>query len=422
MLKSYSAVCNKVPLVPIFDLGEHYVSAFLDPGEKPNEESKHKLEIGFDYVNNLAQLTSQPEAKYMWGSMYNYYSGTNPKMVKALKDVVDAALARVPRLSGAFLDIASNDGTLLSKVPTDFLRVGVDPSDYKKFNKPERFDIQIQDFFSAESYFAKVSQKAQVVTCCAMFYDLSNPVEFLNDIAKVMVDDGLAIIQLSYTPIMDKMLEVGNICSEHLCYYSLISLQNVIRRSDMVLRDVELNNVNGGSIRLYLQKKNCINYMDFTEQIVAKTRIEALVQWEVKEGYNSHEPFVRFHENIKRLKQTTLDLLTKLKNEGKTVMGYGASTKANTLLQYYGIGPELISKIADRQPQKHGKVTVGTNIPIVSEEEVRRDNPDYLVVFPWFFISEFLKREKEYLDNGGRILVLNPTIREFSKFGEREIL
>jgi NDP-4-keto-2,6-dideoxyhexose 3-C-methyltransferase len=424
MIDRKNSVITGRKLVPIFSLGPQYVSCFLEKGQTLDEESKVELELGFEPETGLVQLMKQPDYKYMWGSMYNYYSGTTQKMKNALKNVADAAIARLGKEQGVFLDCASNDFTLLSQVPESFTRIGMDPSDYWRFRKDKDI-IYIQDYFSKENYekhFTCVgSPSVDIFTACAVFYDIDKPKEFLNDVADILNKDGIVVIQLSYNLLMDKMLEVGNIVHEHLCYYSLFTLEKLVESSRLVLRDAEINDVNGGSIRLYLQRKDSTSYLNFVEKAVADARLESLRALEMELGYDTMEPYLRFYENLQKLKEKTQEFLQAAKRQGKKVVGAGASTKFSTLAQYFGIGPDLVSCIGERQAEKHGKFTV-TGIPIVSEEEMRAQNPDCIILFPWFFLSEFLKREAAYLAAGGKVVTLQPEIRGFDKQGEFRIV
>lgn len=408
--KFSKSVVSGADLIPLFSLGELYVSDFLKSDEKP-KYPPCKLELAFDPISKLVQLTEQPCDEAMWGSFYWYLSSTNPQMKLALKDVADKTIESIPRSKdkNVYLDIASNDGTLLSYVPEDFIRIGVDPSDYIITGS---FDCIVKSYFSAKAFRRSKQEKARYISCCAMLYDLNNPNEFAQDVYPILEDDGIFVVQLSYTPLMIIQTELGNICHEHLCYYNLTSLKYLFEKNGFVIKDVELNNVNGGSIRVYLQKDIAPNnFRSPADRDIANIRIDSLLKWEEDNGYNSPEIYIGFYQKIERLREKTVNFIQQEKAKGKSIYGYAASTKSATVYQFFRLDSNLITKISDKQERKWGLRTIGSNIPICSDEEMRKDNPDYLLVGPWFFLESFKKREKDYLDQGGAFILTSP---EFS--------
>ena len=312
-----------------------------------------------------------------------------------------------------WIDIACNDGTLLSYVNNNLIKIGIDPADDSfKQESQKHANLVIQDFFSYNTYsdsqFGK--QKAKVITCIAMFYDLENPSVFLKDIYNVLDDDGLFVLQLSYTPLMLEQLAFDNICHEHIYYYSLFNMKNLLEQNGFKIVDCQLNDINGGSFRIYVMK-DCGDNTKFSTQPnrdVCKFRINSLLEYEKILKLDSKETWINFYNRILELKEVTIKFIKEQKSKGKTIWGYGASTKGNTLLQYFGLDNILIDGIAERSIYKWGLKTIGTNIPIFSEDDMRKAKPDYLLVLPWHFISEFKIREKEYLDNGGKFIVPCP--------------
>lgn len=407
--KFTKSVVSDGNLVPIFSLGDLYVSDFLKPNENPKYE-RCKLELAFDPISKSVQLTEQPPLESLWGSFYWYLSATNPAMRAALKNLAEQTINSIPaKLDSVYLDIASNDCTLLSFVPDGFKKIGIDPSKYDIVAGMQ--GQVIQDYFSKESFYKSGHLKARYISGAAFFYDLDNPIGFLNDVYSILEDDGIFTLQLSYTPLMIQQVEIGNICHEHLCYYNLTSLKYLFDKTGFVIKDVELNNVNGGSIRVYLQKESARNFRSPADADICRIRIQSLLDWEESAGYNDIGIYESFFAKINRLKRKTIDFIVTEKYRGKKIYGYGASTKASTLYQYFQLDNELIDKIAEKQERKVGLKTIGTNIPIISDEEMRGDQPDYLLVGPWFFLENFKQREKEYLEKGGAFILTSP---EFS--------
>lgn len=395
----------------LFSLGELYPSDFLKPGEQPRCPPV-EMKLMMDY-NGLVRLekTAPPEAMY---GKYWYRSGINATMKNELKNIVDSIISVYQLKDGdVWLDIACNDGTLLSFVPHCIKCTGMDPADDSFLKQSSEQGHIIQDYFSAAAYWKhdrNYGKKPKIITSIAMFYDLDDPEAFIRDIDKVLDDDGLWVMQLSYTPLMLYQMAFDNICHEHIYYYTLAGIGELLAKNGFQIMDVQLNEINGGSFRLYIMKEKA-DITKFGSQPyrdVCQMRFTSLGEWELRSKYNSKEAWYDFFQNIQILKAKTRQFILNAKAEGKTIWGYGASTKGNTLLQYFGLDSSLISGIADRNPDKHGLLTVGTNIPITSEEDMRQAKPDYLLVLPWHFINEFMDREKEYLAGGGKFIVPCP--------------
>jgi SAM-dependent methyltransferase len=349
----------------------------------------------------------------MYGK-YWYRSGTNETMRKQLKDVVDACLAvKKPKENGLWLDIACNDGTLLSYVPSNFSKLGIDPAEQSYLSQSSQYaDQVIQDFFSLEVYNKSKfkNKKCDIVTCIAMFYDLENPVDFLNEVNQILDDEGIFVLQMSYTPLMLKQLAFDNICHEHLMYYNLHSIKYVASAAGFKIVDCDLNDVNGGSFRVFLQKESAkeSSFANAPHRDIANFRIKSFLLYEKEIGVYRPSTYIEFFKNVANLKKQTVDFIKEQKAQGKKIWGYGASTKGNTLLQFFGLDHTMIDGIAERSPYKFGLKTVGTNIPIYNEEEMRKEKPDYLLILPWHFINEFKAREQDYLNNGGHFIVPCP--------------
>lgn len=390
----------------LFSLGEIYPSDFLAEGQEPTTE-KVELKLIMD-DDGLVRLEKTAPMNKMYGK-YWYRSGINQTMKDALKDVVDSILkVQEIKENETWLDIACNDGTLLSFVPDRCYKIGIDPADdtFREDSK-QHADLIIQDFFSKQAYIDNSStNKAKVVTSIAMFYDVPDPEQFIKDVYDILEDDGLWVMQLSYSPMMISQMAFDNICHEHIFYYSLQDIRMLLEECGFGIVDAELNDVNGGSIRIYIRKgdhSKLISPADF--------RVASLIAFENEHGIGHPFTWEEWFERIEQLKADTVSFITKRKQEGKTIWAYGASTKGNTLLQYFGLDNTMIDAIADRNPSKHGLRTIGSNIPIKSEEAMREAQPDYLLILPWHFISEFKERESEYLRKGGKMICPCPSFQ-----------
>ena len=400
----------------ILELGDHYVSDFMKPGAEMRETKPWSLDLYLDETIGAVRLDGVAPLDKMYGQ-YWYRSGINTSMTKQLGEIVSEITSRVKINNGdIWLDIACNDGTLLRQVPDNMIKLGIDPADDSYLEESSKVAEVKQDFISREAYdtLGYGNEKAKVITCIAMFYDLNDPRPFIRDAHSILADDGVFVLQMSYTPLMLKQLAFDNICHEHVYYYDLRSIKKLFEDEGFVLRDCSLNDTNGGSFRVTFQKASSDEKTFATQQVrdVCEMRINSTLAYEAQSWDITDEKlWTDFGANIASLKAQVLDFLHQAKAEGKKVYGYGASTKGNTLLQLFGITPDLMVAIAERSPYKFGLQTVGTNIPIVSEAEMRAANPDYLLVLPWHFVQEFEQREQDFISNGGKLVVPCPTFK-----------
>ncbi len=407
-------ICAKKELKTILNLGDVYVSDFVD---KVGQGIKAPLELVLcnkaEGGCGLLQLahTVQPEKMYF---QYWYRSGINESMRRALKDVtVKAEEAAQLKPGDSVLDIGCNDGTMLRSYDTKGLKLyGIDPArNLRQYSEQGTTKI-ITDFFNAAAIQREIpNAKFKVITAIAMFYDLDTPNIFVEDITRFLDKDGVFIIQMMSLPLMLKTTGFDNICHEHLEYYSLIALNNLLDRHGLQAFDVESNDVNGGSFRIYIRFKGTTvgNHIQG-----AKARVSAMLKEEADLGLNDLAVYVKFAEKIQKIKQEVRGFIAKEVASGKKVYVYGASTKGNTLLPVFGIDHKLVVAALERNTEKYGKLTVGTWIPIISEEEGRKAKPDYLFVLPWHFLEGFLQRERAYLESGGKFIVPLPEFRVIS--------
>lgn len=399
-------------MTDLLSLGEMYPSDFLKEGEAPTTP-KVELKLVLD-DNKLVRLEKTAPLNKLYGK-YWYRSGVNQTMRDALRDVVESIEKVKPKATNhedIWLDLACNDGTLLSYVDERYQKFGIDPAeDSYKVEALKSCDFHVQDFFSAEAFKEKrAGKKASVVTSIAMFYDVPDPDQFIRDVYDVLEDDGLWVMQLSYTPLMIRQMAFDNICHEHIYYYSLLDLRRILAANGFIVTDCTLNDVNGGSMRLFIRKgkeeiKHSIGYF----------RVASLCAMEIGMGMDDPGTWTDFYVKINELRLQTRSYISYAKKLGKTVWAYGASTKGNTLLQYFGLDNTMIDAIAERNPDKVGTRTIGTNIPIMSEANMRLEQPDYLLILPWHFIEEFKKRESEYLQKGGKFIVPCPEFKIIEK-------
>lgn len=404
-------VCGSTALTPVIDLEPQFLQgSFVKPGKETPPMRKIPLTLvrcdptRDESACGLLQMehTVPPEVLY---SAYWYRSGTNQTMRDHLRGIVTTSLAMLDRTSGIVLDIGCNDGTLLANYPEAFLRIGVDPSDVaQQVLQPA---VIIQDVFpSAELVTFLDKRQCDIITSIAMFYDIEDPVGFSRSIASILAPQGIWVFEMSYMPTMLQMNSYDTICHEHLEYYSLAVIEYIMKRAGLKIFNVEQNTINGGSLRCYAIHEN-----NFTYRADAfGHNLREMRQAEFDLELDTDKPYRNFQDHINVHREELTKVLKALKKQKKSIHIYGASTKGNTILQWCGIDNRMIDVAAERNPDKYGAFTLGTDIPIVSEAESRAMKPDYYLVLPWHFKEEILKREAETLASGIKFIFPLPVI------------
>jgi SAM-dependent methyltransferase len=341
---------------------------------------------------------------------YWYRSGVNETMRNHLKGIVTQTTSLISRDDLRVLDIGCNDGTLLRCYPENFDRIGVDPSDIAAEIAPP-IRVVNSAFPSDQASALLADRKADIVTSIAMFYDLDDPIDFARSVQSVLARNGIWIVEMSYMPVMLTQNAMDTICHEHQEYYSLAVLEFIMRRAGLRVFAAELNDINGGSIRCFAGHTGCEDY----DAAATRTRLHELRMSEFELALDTDAPYLAFQERILALRDELKRLLVSLRNEGKRVHVYGASTKGNVLLQWCQIDRALVECAADRNPDKHGARTIGTDIPIIAEAQSRAMKPDYYLVLPWHFRDEFLRRERETIMAGTKMIFPLPTLSIIGK-------
>ncbi len=397
-------VCGSRELVDLYSLGDLYISDFV---EKKDQGIKAPLEMVMCTGCSLVQLRHTAPQEILYSRFYWYRSGVTETMRNALRNITDSIEKRMPLEAGnVVVDIGSNDGTMLRtyQVP-GLVTVGVEPASNLAEEGKKGLTHFINDFWTIANYEKAVPKKAKVITAIGMFYDMEDPNQFIRDAALALEKDGMFVAQLMCLKNMLDTNDVGNICHEHLEFYSLSSLEHLFDRNGFALVDIEHNLVNGGSYRVYACLKGA------TPPAIEGAAERLKKYREEEKGLDKREAHDAFFRRVEENKRKCVDFIKAETAKGKTVWVYGASTKGNTILQYYGLDHSMIEGAAERSPEKWGKVTVGTGIPIVSEADARARKPDYFLVLPYAFFDEFYKREDAWRKTGGQFIVPLPEFR-----------
>jgi hypothetical protein len=392
-------------LITVLDLGVQALTGVFP--KKPDDKiTEGPLELVWCPESGLLQLKHSYEPDEMYGENYGYRSGLNQSMVNHLTEKV-RYLERMVALNpgDVVLDIGSNDATTLKAYSSkEIKRLGIDPTG-KKFASFYPSEIRlVPDFFSSDAYRSAESKPAKIITSIAMFYDLESPIDFAKQIESVLAPDGIWHFEQSYMPSMLRTNSYDTICHEHLEYYSLGVVRKILEASGLKIVDVVMNAVNGGSFAVTAAK---ISNKDIKQNHAV---IDWMLDQEDRMGLSTPRPYREFEERVFRHREDLRRLIHALNADGKKILGYGASTKGNVTLQFCGLTNEDIPAIAEVNTEKYGCFTPGTHIPIVSEEDARAMNPDYFLVLPWHFKDGILRREKEFLANGGKFIFPFPEI------------
>ena len=392
--------CKSKKLVKLYSLGNQYFTGIF-PSNRHSKIPRGNL--GMLICNNckLLQLDENFDSNEMYGDNYGYMSSLNKSMISHLYlKALNLKKKYNLKSKNSILDIGSNDWTFLAFFNKNFNLFGCDPT-IKKFGKFYRKDItKIQNFFSSNLF---KNIKFDLITSISMFYDLPDPLKFAKEINSILKKNGVWHIELSYMPMMIKNRSYDTICHEHLEYYSLKSLKYLLTKAGLKITNLSFNQINGGSIEVDVVKKSS-KYKE------CKDLINWVLESEHVNQYNEIKKHKSFYNECLNHKKLLKKLLVTLKKQNKKVVGYGASTKGNVLLQFCGINSKIINNIAEVNKYKFNRYTPGSKIKIVSEKSVKLKKPDYMLVLPWHFKDYIVKRERDFLKKGGKLIFPLPEI------------
>ena len=397
--------CYSKKLVKVFELGNQKFSGIFPKTINQKKVPNGNLSMIHCRKCSLLQLEETFDPNLMYGNNYGYMSSLNNSMLKHLYQK-SLDLRKMSDLSRGdiIIDIGSNDGSFLKFFPNKYNLVGIDPT-IKKLGKFYRKDItKFPTFFSKEFVEKKFRKKIKLVTSISMFYDLDNPIKFAEDIYDILDGNGLWHLEQSYMPMMLKNNSYDTICHEHLEYYSLKSIKYIFDKVGFKIVDLNFNEINGGSFALTVAKKNT------TKNQEAKKLVEWLIKKEELYNYNSISTLKSFFNNVEKHKKIFRDLLLNLKDMKKKVIGYGASTKGNIILQYCNINSSLVPYIGEVNKFKYNRFTPGSKIKIIPEKKARDLNPDYLLVLPWHFKNFIIQKERKILKKNTKLIFPLPDI------------
>ncbi|MDZ4263752.1 MAG: class I SAM-dependent methyltransferase [Pseudomonadota bacterium] len=397
--------CGHSSLKPVWDLGDQYLADCLAPGETGRQAP---LQVVRCEGCGLAQLLHSVSRDALYAKYY-YKSGTNETMRAALKDVAEEAFRHINEVGvGVVLDIGSNDGFLLSQFPKDWIKLGVDPSDIQAECLKGNSGVYPSTVHTIRGYFPEATKTRKrgsfdVITSVAVFYDSEDPLDFMKEVARLLRPNGVWVNQLNTLPACMERNAFDFISHEHLCYYTVCDLASLARRAGLDCIDGQILELNGGTARLVFKKKSA--------KAKPTARLVQLNLEEIKGGYTGELTGPESWAKLKARVNANGVKLRELIKSFDTVYVRGASTRGNSLLQYYGLGVKDLPFAADRDPAKWGKRMAGTDIPIISEQEAKARNPDAFLLLPYSYLDSFLARDKEWLLTGGKFIIPLPEAR-----------
>ena len=412
-------VCGNRNLVELIHIEEQFISPTFVKSNLNNPLAEIKIPMTVMLCDSrdghngcgLVQLkeTTDPNLLY---TDYFYRSATNTTMIKDLSTVVSKALKKVKINEGdVVVDIAANDGTLLQNYSNSLVRIGVEPAKNIDWSHLDGDILIVNDYFKeSELIKALNGRKVKIYTCCAMFYDLEEPNDFVELVKKTLAGDGVWCIQLSYVLSMLQNMNFYDICHEHLEYYSLETLNYLMEMHGLTIFDAEINSVNGGSALVF------ITHVE--NEIGKSENLKGLITSEAAADLFNKDTYFNFRDKVEELKKTVYGTVRTEIESGGYVVGLGASTKGNVLLQFFGLTKELIPFISEISKDKIGLRTLGSDIPLVSDDEINGMNPTMKLVLPWYFKKEIVNRESGYLESGGKLFFPMPYPHIVRKEGE----
>jgi|WetSurMetagenome_2_1015567.scaffolds.fasta_scaffold00720_15 NDP-4-keto-2,6-dideoxyhexose 3-C-methyltransferase len=411
-------LCGNSDLISIINLGNQFLTGVFPKKKEQQITSGPLALVRCNDVHNseacgLLQLEHSYDLDELYGTNYGYRSGLNSSMVDHLESIVNLVSGTINLGQGDYvLDIGSNDGTLLSFYPEnlDLNLIGMDPTGTKYLEFYQKRIQLIPKFFSSVELLKIIgSKKVKAVTSISMFYDLESPLDFIREVNEILDDDGVWVIEQSYMPTMLEVTAYDTICHEHLEYYGLKQILWMTAQAGLKIISLSLNDTNGGSFCVMMAKVGS-SYPECTHSIAE------LQQKELKMRLNTDLPYVEFNQRVIQHKKDIIQFLDLCRQEDKKVLGYGASTKGNVIIQYCVINQEQIPFIAEVNPDKYGSFTPGSLIPIISEKDALDMDPDYFFVFPWHFRKNIIGKEKSFLDSGGKLFFPLPTLDFYPPF------
>jgi methylation protein EvaC len=404
--------CNSMSMIEIMDFGEVALAGGFLRANQFTEELNYPLRLFFCHDCYAVQVINKVSASVLFKD-YFYFSSS----IQTLRDhFIDYAREVTTRFlkpeSATVIEFGCNDGVLLKPLADQNIKtvIGVDPATniVSTINDP-RINI-INDFFTEDvaQDIVQIHGQVDMVVANNVYAHIPDIQGITHAVRDVLSDDGVFIFEVHYLGNVINELQYDMVYHEHLYYYSLLSVMKHFERYGMMVFDVKQVPIHAGSMRFYVCKKGS------KHGFVVSPAVTQLQNEELAKGFHRPETFVRFATDIAERKTMLMELLNKLKKDGCTIAGYGASGRANTMIQYCGINFGHLDYMIDDAPAKAGFFTPGSHFEIHPSSILDQPSPpDYLLIFAWSFFDEIAKRSQKYLDGGGRMIVPLPEVKIF---------
>lgn len=400
-------ICGSRRLSRFLDLGfSPLANRFLKKDQLQEDEPEFRLDVFMCIDCSLVQLVEVVDPETLFRD-YIYVSGTSDTMCAHFASYADTVARRFGFMPGDLvLEVASNDGTFLSNFEGRDLRLlGVEPAVNIAQIALDRGIDTINEFFS-EDVAERVRKEHGPAVCVLannVFAHIDDINGFVRGVLSVLGPEGIFIFENSYVRDMLDHLEFDSVYHEHLSYFSVTALSELFARHGMEIFDIEHQPVHCGSLRVFVKRQGAGHAIT---EAPAKFRDE-----EKRLGLREFATYDAFASRVYELRTTLVALLNQLRSEGKRVVAYGSSAKGNTLLNFMGIGSELVEYVVDKSPLKQGTYTPGTHLPVMPVERLVEDQPDYALILAWNFTDEILRQQRSYVEAGGRFIVPIPAPR-----------
>ncbi len=397
--------CGGGRLETFLDLGTTpLVDRLVEQGRQHEEEPAFPLEAAFCADCALVQITETVDPELLFEASYPYYSSVSPALLAHSRaNVLDIIARRKLHPGHLAVELASNDGYLLRNYVEEGISVlGIDPAPGPAA-AAERAGVKTMNtFFTLDLAKALRADgvRADVIHANNVLAHVADTNGFVAGIAEVLAPEGIAVIEVPYLKSLIDHVEFDTIYHEHLCYFSVTALDALFRRHGLFLNEIRHLEIHGGSLRLYIEHREAVG-----QSVTGQIAIERA------EGLDTIAYFKDFSGRVERLRAQLLTLLGGLKADGKRIAAYGAAAKASTLINYAGIGTDLIDYVVDRNVHKLGKLMPGQHIPIRPTATLVEDQPDFVLLLAWNFAAEILEQQSEYTAAGGRFIVPVPEPR-----------
>jgi len=409
-------VCQSENLTKVLEIPPQYIATTFVKDNSQHTMSKIKIPLTLLLCEEcgLVQLLETVRKELLYQN-YFYRTAINDTMKRDLNDVVNDVLEHTKTApNDIVVDLGANDCTMISMYPNNLTRIGVEPATNIDWSGVDNSIKIINDYFSKDVVLKNTNgKKVKIISSTAMFYDFDDPNIATRDIKELLDEDGVCVIQVSYLLNTISDMNFYDVVHEHLEYYSLESINYLMEKNGLSIFGASTNFVNGGSLRILVTHKE--------NNIPKSNRYYEILEEEKKWKLRNSSTYVEYREKISSIVKRTKEFISKEVENGGKVIGLGASTKGNVLLQMCEIGKELLPYISERNKEKVGLRTLGTDIEIISEEEARKQNPSAMLVIPWNFKEEIVNREQQYIKNGGKLLFIMPYPYYIDKNGETKL-